>query len=103
MNRKTTQRMENAGFVETTVTEFLGLSPEEEQIVEVRAALAKRLREVREKRGLTQVAAAKLLQTSQSRIARMEAGASDVTVDLLIEDLLKLGDSRKAVARAIAG
>ena len=55
------------------------------------------------KRGLTQDRVAKLVGSSQSRVAKMEAGGRDATTDLYLEWLLKLGESRKTVARVIAG
>ncbi len=103
MDNTTKARLKKAGFVETTVSELLGLSPAEEAMIEVRLALTEKLRETRETRGLTQVQLAGLLGSSQSRVAKMEAGAGDVTIDLLISSLFRLGLTQKDVARAIKG
>jgi hypothetical protein len=42
-----------------------------------------------------------LIGSSQSRVAKMEAGDPTVSVDLLIRTLLTLGVNRKQVGRAI--
>jgi len=68
------RRLETAGWKETSVKEFLNLSEADMQYIEIKLALSRRLRELREKRHLTQTKAATLLKTSQSRLARMEAG-----------------------------
>ena len=59
-------------FVNTR--EFLRLSAEEAAYVDLKARLAIGLREPRRRRSLTQADLAKRLQSSQSRIAKMEAG-----------------------------
>jgi len=45
--------------------------------------------------------AAALLKTSQSRLARMEAGEPSVSLDLLVRGLLALGATWKDLARAV--
>jgi len=44
---------------------------------------------------------AKRLGSSQSRVAKMEAGDTSVSLDLLIRSLLALGATRRDIARAI--
>ncbi|RKX43571.1 MAG: transcriptional regulator, partial [Verrucomicrobia bacterium] len=56
----------------------------------------------REKQGVTQVALAKLIGSSQSRVAKMEAGDSSVTIDLLMRALLALGLTKKDLSRIVA-
>jgi transcriptional regulator with XRE-family HTH domain len=51
--------------------------------------------------GNTQTQVADLIGSSQSRVAKMEAGDPTVSVDLLIRTLLALGVNRKQVGRAI--
>lgn len=96
------KRLEKAGWRVGTAEEFLGLAPEEAALVEMKLNLAQRLRELRGDRGLSQVAAAKLLGSSQSRVAKMEAGDTTVSVDLLVRSLLAIGASRGDIAKAIA-
>jgi len=51
--------------------------------------------------GLTQTELAKHLGSSQSRVAKLEAGDTSVSLDLLIRGLLAVGASRKDVAQAL--
>ena len=60
------------------------------------------LREVRERRGWTQLQVARHLGSSQSRVAKMEAADASVSLDLLVKSLLALGVSRGEVGRVIA-
>ena len=82
--------------------EFLGLSSEEAAYVELKLALSKNLQETRKEKNLTQEELARLLKSSQSRIAKMEAGDPTVSLDLLVRSLLALGASRKALSRILA-
>jgi predicted XRE-type DNA-binding protein len=96
------KRLERAGWRVGGVGDLLGLSKEEAALVEMKLALARRLRSFRTNRGLSQVAVAKLLGSSQSRVAKMEVGDATVSIDLLVRSLLMIGASRRDVARAIA-
>jgi transcriptional regulator with XRE-family HTH domain len=84
------------------VQDFLGLSDEEAAYVELRLRLADSLRSRRTRRNLTQAAFAKLIQSSQSRVAKMEGGDPSVSLDLLIRSLLALGASSRDLARTIS-
>ncbi|MES2307997.1 MAG: XRE family transcriptional regulator [Verrucomicrobiota bacterium] len=82
------------GWVEGSVSEFLDLSPADMELIETRRLLSKKLRAEREKRHLTQTAMAQVLQSSQSRVAKMEKGDASVSLDLLFQSLYRLGLSR---------
>ncbi len=71
-----------------TAQEFLGLSNEESAYVELRVRLADSLRQRRQKRNLSQVELARVVHSSQSRVAKMESGDPTVSLDLLIRSLL---------------
>jgi DNA-binding XRE family transcriptional regulator len=94
------RRLEAAGWKETTVQEFLGLSEADLQYIETKLALSRRLRKLRQKRHLSQTKAALILKTSQSRFARMEAGDPSVSLDLLVRGLFALGATWKELAKA---
>ena len=68
----------------------------------MKAKLAMGLRAKREKQELTQKDLAALIKSSQSRVAKMEAGDPTVSIDLLIKSLLALGTKRKELAKLIA-
>ena len=96
------KRLEAKGWKVGTVEEFLNLSPEEVAYIELKHALSNSLRERRSKEKLSQVEVAKLFKTSQSRVAKMEAGDPSVSIDLLVKSLLALGASPKDLAKAIS-
>jgi len=97
------KRLEAKGWKVGTSADFLGLTPEEEAYIEIRLRLADGLKKRRAKRGVTQVALAKSVKSSQSRIAKMEAGDPTVSIDLLVRTLLALDASKRDVADLIAG
>lgn len=96
------RRLEVKGWKVGTTREFLRLSAEEAAYVELKVRLAMGLREWRQRRRLTQADLAKRLQSSQSRIAKMEAGDPSVSLDLLIRSLLTLGASRRELSRIMS-
>lgn len=99
MREQKRRRLEAKGWKVGTAQEFLQLTAEEAAYVELKAQLAIGLREWRRRRKLTQAELAKRLQSSQSRIAKMEAGDPSVSLDLLIRSLLTLGISRRELSR----
>ncbi|HXB57661.1 MAG TPA: helix-turn-helix domain-containing protein [Vicinamibacteria bacterium] len=103
MRRGKTLRLEAKGWRFGSAQEFLRLSDEETAYVELRLRLADSLRRRRQKRNLSQTDLAKLLCSSQSRVAKMEGGDPSVSIDLLIRSLLALGASNRDLARAISG
>jgi predicted transcriptional regulator len=96
------RRLEAKGWKVGTTREFLGLSAEEAASSELKVRLAMGLREWRRRRDLTQSDLAKRLQSSQSRIAKMEAGDPSVSLDLLVRSLLTLGASRRDLTRIMS-
>jgi hypothetical protein len=100
MKAEKKRRLQAAGWKETTVQEFLNLSEADAQYIEMKLALSRLLRLTRERRRLTQTRTATLLKTSQSRLARMEAGDASVSLDLLVRGLFALGASSKDLMKA---
>jgi DNA-binding XRE family transcriptional regulator len=96
------KKLQAAGWRVGTVAEFLDLSPEEAAYVELKLALADYLKALRARNRWTQTQVAKRLDSSQSRVAKMEAADPSVSVDLLVRALLSLGASRKELGRVIA-
>jgi ribosome-binding protein aMBF1 (putative translation factor) len=102
MSKAKRKRLESAGWSVGSAEEFLQLSPEETAFVELKLSLSASLKKRRARRGLSQGALAKLLNSSQSRVAKMEAGDPTVSLDLLVRALLATGATPKELARAIA-
>jgi DNA-binding XRE family transcriptional regulator len=96
------RRLESKGWKIGTAKEFLGLSDEEAAYIELRLRLAEGLKVRRQARGVTQVEMAKSIKSSQSRVAKMEAGDPTVSLDLLLRSLLALGASNRELAAIIA-
>ena len=101
MRRGKKAKLEAAGWVVGSVKEFLGLSEADVVLIEMKLALSQSLRDRRKKQGLSQVQLAERLQSSQSRVAKMEAGDPSVSMDLLVSSLLQLGASSVDLANAI--
>lgn len=97
------KKLKSRGWKVGDAKDFLGLSPLEELVVDLRMALADALRTRRLRDEMTQAQVAGVVGSSQSRVAKMEAADSAVSLDLLVRSLLALGATRKDLARIIAG
>ncbi len=78
------------------------MSVDEARFIELKLALSGCLREERTRQGVTQVELSRLIGSSQSRVAKMEAGDPTVTIDLLLKALLAMGVTRQRLATVIA-
>jgi hypothetical protein len=101
MDKNKRKRLEAEGWKVGTVQEFLHLAPEEVAYIELKLQLAKTLQKRRRAKRMTQVDVARLLKSSQSRIAKMEAGDPSVSVDLLVRSLLALGVPPRSLSRTL--
>ena len=97
MNKSKRKKLESKGWKVGTAQDFLALSNEEAVYIELKLALAKNLQKRRRTLKITQTDLAKRLRSSQSRIAKMEAGDPSVSLDLLIRSLLALGVSKQSL------
>ena len=103
MNQAKKKRLKKKGWQVGTVAEFLDLTADESAYIEMKIALSQSVRARREDKRLTQMQLAKLLKSSQSRVAKIEAGDKSVSLDLLVRSLVVLGASRRDLAQIIAG
>jgi DNA-binding XRE family transcriptional regulator len=101
MKPETKRRLEAAGWRVGDARDFLELTPGEAEFVEIKLALARRLRELREEHHWTQAEVARRVGSSQSRVAKMEAGDAAVSVDLLLRSLLAVGADRRELGRIV--
>jgi len=102
MDKRKKKDLESKGYKVGTVKEFLGLSTEESEYIELKLALSNAIAKRRKRSNLTQAQLAKMLKSSQSRVAKMEKGDPTVSVDLLVKSLLVMGANKKSIAKAIA-
>ena len=103
MDQAKQKRLEEKGWKVSSTQDFLGLSNSEMAYIDMRIRLGRELREERKRQGFTQQSLADQLGSSQSRVAKIEAGDSSVSLDLTIRSLLALGFSSQAIGRTIAG
>lgn len=96
------KRLIEAGWKFGTVAEFLGLTKDEEEFIEMKIRLTNLFRTVRKRKRISQLKLAEHLGSSQSRVAKIEAGDPSVSLDLLVRASLAIGATRKDLARAIA-
>ena len=101
MNKTKKKLLETHGWKVGTVAELLGMTSEDEALVEIRLALSQQVRKRRMKK-MTQSELAVKLKSSQPRVAKVEAGDDSVSIDLLMRALLATGASPKEIGKTIA-
>ena len=102
MDKRKKKLLESKGYKVGTVKQFLDLSTEESEYIGLKLALSVALAKRRKSRKLTQIQLAKILKSSQSRVAKMEKGDPSVSLDLLVKSLLAMGAKKENIAKAIA-
>ena len=95
------KRLESKGWKIGGTTDFLELTDEEQALLELKMSLGKKLRAYRLSNKWTQVQFARMVESSQSRVAKMESGDPTVSLDLLFRSLLAAGATRADLAQAI--
>ena len=101
MDAKKRKALETAGYQVTDAATWLGLSPEDEAIVNMRTNFAMEIERICAAKGITQQALAEKIGTRQSGVARMLNHPAKVTIDSLIRVLLLLGTTPKRIAALI--
>jgi ribosome-binding protein aMBF1 (putative translation factor) len=102
MRESKRKKLESKGWKVGSAKDLLELSNQEEMYIELRIRLAEGLKARREANGMTQVKLAQTIKSSQSRVAKMEAGDPTVSLDLLVKSILALGASNRELAAIIA-
>jgi ribosome-binding protein aMBF1 (putative translation factor) len=103
MNRARLKKLKAAGWKVGNVQEFLSLTEEEARLVELKLSLASAFKAARQKRRLSQIDVAQRIGSSQSRVAKIEAGDPSVSLDLTVRALFATGATPREVQRAFAG
>ena len=93
--------LEANGYRVTDSADWLGLTKEEAQIVDMRVALAQELERVRKAKGITQAELARRVGTKQSGVARMLNNPDTSTMDNLIKALIALGEPISKIAACL--
>ena len=102
MNAAKLKRLRAAGWKVASAKDFLKLNDEEAALVDLKLSLADALKQARQKRRLSQVDLAQRMGSSQSRVAKIEAGDPSVTIDLIVRAILATGATRRELQRAFA-
>lgn len=94
------KRLQSAGWKTGSAKDFLQLSDEQAMLVELKLSLTDAVRQSRQKRGLSQIDLAQRMGSSQSRVAKMEAGDPSVSLDLIVRAFFASGGTRQELQRA---
>jgi transcriptional regulator with XRE-family HTH domain len=101
MHASKRKKLEAAGYQVGDAADLLGLSPEEEALINMKVKLSKQLVELRKKGGLSQGALARIIGSSQSRVAKMEACDPSVSMDLMFKSAFALGADQTRIGSFI--
>lgn len=101
MKKTKREGLERAGYTITDTQKFLNLS-EEMAVIDLKISLVQKLKDVRKAAGVTQKQLAKLMKSSQSRVAMLESGSSDASLELICKALFVLGISSKELGKTIS-
>lgn len=82
MNKAQKARFEKAGWKVGTAADVLGLNAAEAALVEAKLSLGGVVRTVRQRMHLSQAGLAKLMGSSQSRVAKVENRDPEISMDL---------------------
>lgn len=95
------KKLEAAGWKVGSASEFLELSDAEAMLVNMKLALARKVKELRHSKKITQDEFAKLIGSSQSRVAKLEVADPSVSMELLVRSLATLGASRTQIGKIV--
>ena len=101
MKESKRKKLEADGWRVGSTSEFLGLSADEDVLVAMKLALAANLKARRHSLKMTQQELAKLIGSSQSRVAKIEVADKSVSIELLIRSLASLGASPQEIGGVI--
>ncbi len=93
-------RLQATGWKVGNAEGFLQLSDEEARLVALKLSLISAVKESRLKRKLSQIDLAQRMKSSQSRIAKIEAGDSSVSLDLIVRALIASGATTRDIQAA---
>ena len=93
-------RLKAGGWEVGNAEDFLQLSDEETRLVELKLSLISAVKKSRIKRKLSQIDLAQRMKSSQSRIAKIEAGDPSVSLDLIVRALIASGATTRDIQMA---
>lgn len=100
MTKSKLARLQADGWRVGDAEEFLELSDEEARLVALKLSLISAVKKSRLKRTLSQTDLALRMKSSQSRIAKIEAGDPSVSLDLIVRALIASGANTRDIQAA---
>jgi ribosome-binding protein aMBF1 (putative translation factor) len=100
MNTDKLKRLQTAGWKMGNAEDFLQLSEEEARLVALKLSLISAVKKSRIKHKLSQIDLAQRMKSSQSRIAKIEAGDASVSLDLIVRALIASGATTRDIRGA---
>jgi DNA-binding XRE family transcriptional regulator len=101
MNKNRIKELEERGWKVGGIEDFLELTEEELTYIELKRIWSEMVKDLRKEKGITQIQAAKIIRSSQSRISKIEAADPTVSIDLQIRSLLALGATKQEIGQRI--
>jgi ribosome-binding protein aMBF1 (putative translation factor) len=95
-------RLQSNGWKVGSAESFLQLSDEERRLVDLKLSLSGAVKKSRIKRKLSQADLAERMRSSQSRIAKIEAGDPSASLDLIVRALIASGATTRDIRAAFA-
>jgi len=93
-------RLQATGWKVGSAKDFLQLSEEEARLVALKFSLISAVKKSRIKHKLSQIDLAQRMKSSQSRIAKIEAGDPSVSLDLIVRALIASGSTTRDIQAA---
>ncbi len=94
------KRLKAAGWKIGNAEDFLQLTEEESKLVAIKWSLMCAVKKSRIKRNISQIDLAQRMKSSQSRIAKIEAGDSSISLDLILRALIATGATTRDIQAA---
>ena len=94
------ERLQAVGWKVGSAEDFLQLSDDEARLVALKLSLISAVKKSRVKRKLSQIDLAQRMKSSQSRIAKIEAGDRSVSLDLIVRALIASGATTREIQLA---
>lgn len=102
MHASKRKKLEAAGYKVSDAVDFLDLTPEEAALIDLKVELASQLVALRKMAKMSQSALAQRIGSSQSRVAKMEACDTSVSMDLMFKTAFALGARQEKVGKMVA-
>jgi DNA-binding XRE family transcriptional regulator len=101
MKQDNWEKLRKLGYRVTSAQDFLELSDEQMALIDLKISLIEKLKATRRRKKISQQELARRIQSSQSRVAMLERGRPDVSLDLICRALFALGVNRRELGKAI--